>query len=474
MTRRYQLVMIVLAAGAFALSNAVPWHESAAIRKSAGLVAATLILWISEAAPLGVTALVVPILATFAGLLTWRDALAAWGDPVVFLFLGTFLLARALEKHGAFDWLMSGRALAGARSARGLAIGVLLLSGAISVAQNNTAVCAMLLPIVTTLARRTAAPAAALLALAWGSTFGGMATPVGTAPNFIGYAAMKKISDDVSFLSWMKVGVPVWLGATLIGWAVLAFVRRRGSPGAISPLVVTDVGPVLDHAARGEAPAWQAGARRLALRAFAVAALVWLVSGVIISLTRETDPINAWVKAYLPESLVPMGVAWALFLLRPAPDAPAVLDRHDFQALDWDTLFLIAGGLCLGRVLESSGAAEALAGAVSDTSLSPAVLMLLVAGATVLLSELTSNTATASLMVPVAGSLGAAMHLSPVQATWLVALSASLGFVLPVSTPPNALVYGTRLVPLRTMIFTGLAVDALCTIWLVCCIRWFA
>jgi sodium-dependent dicarboxylate transporter 2/3/5 len=111
---------------------------------------------------------------------------------------------------------------------------------------------------------------------------------------------------------------------------------------------------------------------------------------------------------------------------------------------------------------------------VAGAELSPVLLMLAMAGATVLLSELTSNTATASLMVPIAGSLADPLGLSPTHAIWLVALAASLGFALPVSTPPNALVYGTRLIPLRTMAAVGIAVDVLSIVWLVACMHFFA
>ena len=117
------------------------------------------------------------------------------------------------------------------------------------------------------------------------------------------------------------------------------------------------------------------------------------------------------------------------------------------------------------------GFASALAHGLGRTQLPPLVLMLALASLTVLLSELTSNTATASLMVPIAGSFAEALSISPVRAIWLVSLAASLGFALPISTPPNALVYGTRLVPLRFMAGTGIVLDVLATLWLVCCIR---
>lgn len=482
MSTRARFMIFGWAVVIFGVTALVDWHENPHVRRAAGIVLATLLLWITEIAPLGVVAMLVPIAATWCGLLTWNEAVGSWGDPIIFLFLGAFLLARALDKHGAFQWLAHAR-WAKSRDGRAapLTLSIMGISGALSSMQNNTAVTAMLLPVVTRLAATTAVPAIVLLSLSYGATFGGMTTPVGTAPNFIGYSAMKRIDPTVSFLSWMRVGAPVWIGTTAIAWLVLrTFERwRRRRPAALALLpgpkwledyVVTDVGPP-----RTAAPADPHGAaRRWALGAFAAAATVWLSSGVVLGVTSPENAANQWVRAFLPESLVPVLLAWLLFMARVGPKRQTVLDRHDFQSLDWDTLFLIAGGLVLGRMLERSGAATELARAVAESRLGPTTILFALAGVTVLLSELTSNTATASLMVPIAGSVAPAAGLSEAQGIWLVALSASLGFALPVSTPPNALVYGTRLVPLRLMAGLGVIVDILSVTWVACCVRWFA
>ena len=486
---RRRIVLFLFAAGAYAACAVPQWHAQAPVWRGAGIVAATLILWIGEVAPLGVTALGVPVASVFAGILTWREAVGAWGDEIVFLFLGAFLLARALDKHGAFDFVRHSRFLSRTDGSTGLATAaaVLLVSGAVSTMQNNTAVAAMLLPATTALAKRTRGPAAVLLALAWGSTFGGMATPVGTAPNFIGYEAMRRMDAGVNFLGWMRVGLPVWLGTSLIGWGVLAAMARwtrrsAGGGGSHGPawmeaMVVTDVGPVPAEVAGGVAEeAGDSGdrraARRIALVAFGAAAAVWLATGVVKSAAAPGGPAMTWVGRYLPESLVPIVAAWLLFLIPAGRGGKAVLDRHDFQALDWDTLFLIAGGLGLGRMLEASGFGAAVAAQVQGAGVTGGWVLLALAATTVVLSELTSNTATAALMVPIAAALAKATGVDPVQAVWTTCLSASLGFALPVSTPPNALVYGTGLVPLRWMVLTGVVVDGLAMAWVVACVRW--
>lgn len=483
MSTRARFIVFGWAVVIFSLTALVDWHENPHVRRATGIVLATLLLWITEIAPLGVVAMLVPIAATWCGLLTWNEAVGAWGDPIIFLFLGAFLLARALDKHGAFHWLASAR-WATSRDGRAapLTLPVMGISGALSSMQNNTAVTAMLLPVVTRLAAATTIPGIVLLALSYGSTFGGMTTPVGTAPNFIGYSAMKRLDASVSFVSWMRVGVPVWIGTTVIAWMVFRTFERwwRRRPAAPARLpgprwledyVVTDVGPPRTAAAPADP---HGAARRWALGAFAAAATVWLSCGVVLSVTSAEHPANRWVRNFLPESLVPVLLAWLLFMARVGPKRQTVLDRHDFQSIDWDTIFLIAGGLVLGRMLERSGAATELARAVAESRLSPTTILFALAGVTVLLSELTSNTATASLMVPIAGSVAPAAGLSEVQGIWLVALSASLGFALPVSTPPNALVYGTRMVPLRLMAGLGVVVDVLSVTWVACCVRMLA
>ncbi|MCC7293986.1 MAG: anion permease [Phycisphaerales bacterium] len=558
MSRVRSILVVSLAVGLFAGAAFSPWHDNDSLRRAVGIVLAVLVLWISEIAPLGVIALIVPVAATLSGVLKWGEALSAWGDPIVFLFLGTFLLARALEKHGVFErlgalhWARPGATEAGVqtgssggaqshfgggsqagsvgrwrtgsseRTGSSAGVGalcmiVLLVSGAISTAQNNTAVTAMLLPVVATLARRTAAPALPLLALSYGATFGGMATPVGTAPNFLGFAKIQLVDPQFNFLTWLKVGIPVWIGTTVIGWGLLLLARRWTRAGVEetsqlgarvrmtadaredgglcdladhrlesrcpsaaevlqphglgdvrqSPSQVKDGDPSDPAVVRRSARLWAVGI-------FLTTAVIWLASGAVVSFTASNSPLQEWVKAYLPESLVPLAAALVLFIVRPRGGDRAVLDRADLQSLDWDTLFLIAGGLCLGKVLQSSGAADAVATSVAGANFTPLALMFALAGVTVLLSELTSNTATAALLVPLAGSLAEETGVPAVKLIWLVALSASLGFALPISTPPNAIVYGTRLIPLRLMAGMGLVVDALSVVWVVACVQCLA
>lgn len=481
MTAARRWAPVLLAAALFFVVSAAPWHTNSGIRSATALAVAALTLWASECAPLGVVALGIPVVAALSGVLRWKDAISAWGDSNVFLFLGAFLLARAMDKHGVFDAVLSrgvfGRKLF--RSPLWLAIVVMFVSGAISTVQNNTAVTAMLLPVVVAAARKTGSAALPVFALSFGATFGGMATPVGTAPNVMGYGAVKQVNPDYHFLMWLAVGVPAWIGCSVAGLLGLRLARGIASrlttratsaPGVDLPVATAQV----DSAPLPNMFDTTRAARRWALAACLLTAAIWLGAGFTISVTPGEHWAHRWVESHLPESLVPIAAAWLLFFIPIDRGGRTVLERGDLQQIDWDTLFLIAGGFCLGKALETSGAADELGHAVAHSGLTGLWLMLALGATTVLLSEVTSNTVTAALLVPVAKALAVGAGLDPTQAIVLVALCASLGFAMPISTPPNALVYGTGLVPLRLMLGVGLFVDVLCILWVVACVRWLA
>lgn len=483
---------LLLAAAVYTAILVTPWHEDSKVRAAAALAAGTLVLWISEAAPLGATGLLIPAVACASGLLNWRDAVAKWGDPIIMLFLGAFLLARALEKHGAFDRL--GDYVHRTARTRGDALLVLVLmlgAGALSAVQNNTAVTAMLLPVVIPIARGAVRPAIPLLALAYGASYGGMATPVGTAPNFIGFAALRDVDPNASFLSWMRVGVPVWLGATAIGCFALWVSRKitaepaasdalasvAGAASAVEPPRAPAPGQTVFQAASAAGSARtgrQPLAARAALIALGLTAAAWLTVGAIHSIYPDGHAARVWCNRYVPESVPPVIAAVALFFVRVGRPQRAVLERRDINTLDFDTLFLVAGGLCLGQVLESSGAAAELAGLIGGRQMPLLLLYLTVSAVTVLMSEIVSNTATAAMMVPIVRALAVSQGVEPGPLIMLVALSASLGVSLPISTPPNAIVYGSGLMRMRHMIVPGVIADVLGIAWVVMCVRMLA
>ena len=210
--------------------------------------------------------------------------------------------------------------------------------------------------------------------------------------------------------------------------------------------------------------------RRWSLAALGLAAAVWIGTGIVIGVYPPDSTIRVAIEKFLPESLVPVAAALLLFLVRTGPGGRSVLDRRDFQTIDWDTLFLFGGGLCLGRLLDKSGTAAALAASVGHLHWPPMVSLLAVAGATVLLSEVTSNTATAALMVPIAASIAATIGVPPIKVIQVVALAASLGFCCRYRRRPTPSLYGTGMIPLRWMVCVGVAIDIVCIAWVVGCV----
>lgn len=434
------LPLLLAAAAGLAAHALLPLPPE--VRKGLALLTFIGVLWLTEALPLAVTALLVPLLALLLGFpgLTTTRALAPFADPIVFLFLGGFALATALRVQ-RLDRKLADALL---RLARGdLRRAVLLLLGAtalLSMAISNTATAALMLPLALGLLgpldgevdRRT--HAFVLLGVAYAASLGGMGSLVGSPPNAIAARAA-----GIGFAQWLWIGVPAVLllmplmTATL--WWVLRPQLHRRLEGAVEPLP------------------WTRG-RVLTLLVFAATALGW---------TLGAAPLKA-LGIQSPDTVVALAALVALVALN-------LVGWRDIAAhTDWGVLLLFGGGLALGDVLDRSGAAlllgQQLAAALQGVGLWGTLLA--VAAFMVLLSEFASNTAAAALLVPVFAAVAGSMGLPPAALVVLVALAASCGFALPVATPPNALVFGTGQVSARRMARAGLALDVVCVLALAC------
>lgn len=400
-------------------------------------------LWLSEALHLTATALLVPVLAAATGLLEPRQALAAFADPIIALFFGGFVLASALRRHN-LDRLLAARLVALARGR--LLPATLLLFGAtafISMWVSNTATAAMMLPLALGLVagidreRERSTVLFVLLGVGWMASLGGMGSLVGSPPNALAAAAA-----GWTFSDWFSVGLPALLLLAPLATITLYLVLRP----RIASLHV-------ESGAHDTTFNWSFGAVAT-LVVFALTVAAWMTSeplGKAIGITRDLDAIIA--------------VSAAVLLL-----ATGTLQwKHAQEDTDWGVLLLFGGGLCLGAVLKSSGASDWLAqGVVAEVSDLPRIVVLLVlATFVVLLSELASNTAAAALLLPLMMPLAPALGMAPGEMAAFIALTASCGFMLPVATPPNAIVFGSGLVTQREMIRAGLWLDIVCVVVLV-------
>jgi solute carrier family 13 (sodium-dependent dicarboxylate transporter), member 2/3/5 len=408
--------------------------------------------WMTEALPVPVTALFIPVLGIALGVFPAKEAFAGFGDPIVFLFLGTFLLTDAAASHGLNQRLARG--VLGSRWVRvhptRMIWAVAFLGCAISAWANNTATTAMLLPLALS-AERFGAPrllTATLLMCSYAPSLGGLATPVGTAPNLIGLRLIEQHAGvRPSFASWCAVFAPLAIVGTAITGAWLTWRMPRNL--AQSAPELPSSGP------------WSRAERTL-VPLFVIVILLWITPGILAATPLASA---GWVKAWqtrLPEPAVPIAGALLLFML-PAGDGRGsrILDVGVFRRLDWGTLMLFGGGLSLGAMMFDSGLARALGEWLFHHMPVPGLAGIVLASAimAVVVSELTSNTASASLVVPVVLALAQAAGVDPVKPALAATVACSFGFMLPVSTPPNALVFGTGRVRIRDMISHGVLLD---------------
>jgi sodium-dependent dicarboxylate transporter 2/3/5 len=465
LTRRTILGLVLAVAGALAvLALPAPSLTPAAHRLGAIWVA-VIILWISEALPLPVTALLAPTLAILAGVAGPRDAFAAFGDPVLFLLLGSFLLARAFEVTGLGRRIALRLLTLPGVSGRPLVMLPLygLLCFAISMWTSNTATAALMLPIALSVLSALEPPggtpdgryaSALLLLCTFGASIGGLGTPVGTPPNLIGLGLLERaLGSRPSFVEWMAVMAPLALvlQAAITGVFLLAV---RGDPAA-RPRPT----PGLVQEREGLGP-WSPRERGVAI-VFGLTIVLWLLPGAWALAAGDRDPGTLRVAALLPESAAALLGAVLLFIV-PAGNRP-ILTWIEARGIDFGTILLFGGGICLGGLLLSTGLGEAIADALRRaTGASDALgVTALVVVLAVFLSESSSNTAAATLIVPIAIALATRIGVDPTIPALAATAASSLGFMLPVSTAPNAMVFGTGRIRLTTMIRYGLLLDLL-------------
>lgn len=411
--------------------------DPAALRHGLALLVLVGALWMTRALDLTVTALLVPVLAVATGLLDTRAALASFAHPIIFLFLGGFVLATALQRHG-LDAALAAWVMRRARGHRRRATWLLFaLTAALSMWISNTATAALMLPLALGLLGRTRGEDTAtarddafvLLGVAYAASIGGLGTLVGSPPNAIAAA-----QAGIDFTQWLGFGLPLVLVLMPLMVLVLTLVLRPRLAGNVEL-------PAGNFAWTRE--------RRLTVAIFLLTGAGWIFSA----------PLAHWlgIKADF-DTLVAVAAVLALV-------GSGVLRWEEAErGTQWGILLLFGGGLALGQVLERSGASPWLAARVMDLVQGAplALLLLAVLAFVVFLSELASNTAVAALLVPVFLGMAGSLGLTPATLAVTVAAAASCGFMLPVATPPNALVFGTGRVPAPLMMRAGLALNLVC------------
>jgi sodium-dependent dicarboxylate transporter 2/3/5 len=439
-----------------------PGAMPAAALMVAGLAAWMAVWWLTAVIPLAATALLPLVVLPLTGLFGVDDVARRYADPIIFLFMGGFFLAAASERWNLHRRLaLSVLSVVGTDASR-VVLAIMVATAFVSMWISNTATAAMMLPIVIALldlARRgdpeRARPfgTAVTLGMAYAASIGGIATLIGTPPTAIFAAAARQMTGrPVGFAEWMALGLPLAAVMLAVCWVVLVRVVQRVS----GPL--EGVGELV-AAERTALGAWTVG-QRVTVVVLAATALAWVL--------REPKVIGSITVpglANLAPGLTDAGIAMiASLVLFATPVADRgrtrVLDWERASRIPWDVLLLFGGGLALAAAFEGSGLAAWLAARLGGLAGAPTVVVVVaVTLFFVLLTELTSNTATAAMGMPLAASLAPALGVDPLGLMAAAALGSALGFMLPVGTPPNALAFGTGAVSVREMAGAGIWLD---------------
>lgn len=437
-------VIILLDMALFALLlNVLPFSPDA--NKGLALMVFIGVLWLTEALHVTLTALLVPLVAVGLGLLDAPKALSSFADPIIFLFFGGFALATALHIQG-LDRLIANRLMVLARGKMSTA--VLLLFGvtaALSMWISNTATAAMMLPLALGILSKldkekdSRTFVFVLLGVAYSASIGGLGTLVGSPPNAIAAAQL-----GLDFAGWMKFGLPVMLVTMPVMMAVLYLVLRPNLKHVVSIETETMV--------------WTPS-RMITLSIFAVTVVCWIFSS-------QISAALGGIKQF--DSLVALSAAVLI-------GATGVANWQQIQKnTEWGVLMLFGGGLTLSAVLKDSGASLVMANGMADIFGASHwfIIILAVAAFIIFLTEFTSNTASAALLVPVFATVAEALGMPPLLLTLVIGMGASFAFMLPVATPPNAIVFGTGLVRQRDMIRVGWWLNLVC-ILVISLFAWF-
>jgi solute carrier family 13 (sodium-dependent dicarboxylate transporter), member 2/3/5 len=430
--------------------------------------------WMTEAVPLPATALLPTVLFPLSGALPAAQALRPYASEIVFLFMGGFMIGLAMQRWSLHVRIALGIVRAVGTAPQRLVGGFMLATASLSMWISNTASAVMLLPVgisVIELLRRHLHGAEAelmlrnlgvclMLAIAYGASIGGLGTLIGSPPNLIFASfARNELGQEISMLDWMKIGLPlvglllplVWLYLTRVAYPV-----QLSVPVAAEQEIHAELGR-LGPMSRGE---------RIVLVVFSCTALGWILR----------PQISAWTGLEgLSDTVVALCGALALFVI------PVNLKQREF-ALDWDTaqklpwgiLLLFGGGLSLATAISANGVDAWLASGFAGLAGVKALWVLLAATTLIVfLTELSSNTATANTFIPILAAAAVGIGIDPVPVLFAAALAASCAFMLPVATPPNAIVFASGMVTIGQMMRAGFALNLMAIVLIAVVIRIF-
>ena len=480
--RRRRTVGLFLGPIAFALVLLFPFDLEPNQHRLAAILALVVVWWVSEAIPIPVTALLgVALVALLEATPTPPEGDAAtdvvfatFSDDTIFLFIGSFIIAEAMVVHGLHRRLafrvLSMKAVGGSTYRIILAFG--LIGALTSPVMSNTAGAAMMLPIALGVmgvvggmvasqlegehqVEKLRFGAALMLVITYGITVGGLLLPIGSPPNLIGRDLLEsETGEPITFLEWFLMALPI---VVVMFVAVVVIVMLMNRPE------VKHVEGVEEYVAKERkklGPLSRGEKNTLLVLAFAL--IGWFLPGIVGVFAGDDSDAYVQVGEASNEGTVAL-LAVALLFLLPVnwKERKFTISWNQAARIDWGTVLLFGGGIVLGAMLSETGLAEQIGTSISDalgvsTIFGITVVIVVIA---ILISETTSNTASAAIVVPIAISIAASADLNPTIPALAAIFAANYGFMLPVSTPPNAIVYSSGLLPITRMIKAGFVFD---------------
>ena len=412
--------------------------------------------WITEAIPIPVTSLLPLVLFPLLGGGTMQEAAAPYANPIVFLFLGGFLIGTAMMRWNLHKRIALNVILRVGTSPRAMTLGFMIATALLSMWVSNTATTVMMLPAALSLialvdsesdqATQQRFALVLLLCIAYGANIGGIATLIGTPPNaFLAAFIESEYDYSISFARWLLVGLPIVIVGLPLTYLVLTKVLFPFSTGRIM-----DGGGVIREKI-AELGALSRGERLVAI-VFGSTAVLWIARPLLTPIVPGLSDAGIAILAGICLFVLPVDLRGGVFV-------------HEWKAakeLPWGTLLLFGGGLSLAAAMSRTGLAEWIAQSLSFVDLLPALLIVLVVTAVIVfLTELTSNIATTATFLPLLAALALGAGENPLLLAIPATIAASCAFMLPVATPPNAIIYGSERITIPEMARAGLLLNVL-------------
>lgn len=414
-----------------------PFFEDEKVNGALAILIFTAILWITEAIPLAMTALLIPVLVIILKIAEPKEAFAEFSNPVIYLFMGGFVLAGALSTH-SLDRLLAHKLLLLAKG--NFYKSSILLMFATSLTAfwvSNTSTAAMMIPLalgilaITDSKKATAEAKFLLLGIAYAANIGGIVTMIASPPNAIGAALL-----DLSFSEWLVYGLPIFLITFPIMVLVLTLYFKPDRKMLVPTIAL---------------PGKRSPKRNALLTIFAITVLLWVFDGVLAPMLGIESSFSSLVAIFSMLLLFTFKVmTWEQIL----------------KSIRWEILLLFGGGLTLGYIVESTGLGSMLVNYVMELSQHvPLIVFLwLIVMGSIIMTEFMSNTASAALILPLLYTLAQASGINPMVLVLPATIAASFGFMMPVGTPPNAIVYSSGFVPQKDMMKAGLGLNIIFSI----------